>query len=174
MLLRKINAGLSLLATILLLGHAILLAVCMWSHWSVSNPGIVGWILVWVMAAHAVLSIVLAVLGHKGAEKRKCNEYPKMNVPTMVQRIGGMLLIPFTALHVAGTTGAVVPPPFVHAVLPPLFFALALSHVAISFNKALITLGIGNAKTIKAAGVISKVICVATLIADVTGFWLYV
>ena len=96
-----------------------------------------------------------------------------MNVSTLVQRISGVLLIPFTALHIAGAVGFMQPPEIVHAILPPLFFALALAHAAVSTSKAFITLGIGNARFIKVADIVIKVICAATLITCVIAFNLY-
>ena len=93
MLLRKINAGLSLFVTFLLLDHAIFLAAWMLSRGSFqmgANP--IPWILLWSMVIHAIISILLGILGHKGAEKRKCKAYPKLNKATILQRISGILL----------------------------------------------------------------------------------
>ena len=81
-------------------------------------------------------------------------------------------MVPAAALHIAGATGAMVPPKMVHAIVPPLFFALVLSHVAISTGKALITLGIGNAKSIRVVNLVMKVICGVTWIAGVIGIYL--
>jgi hypothetical protein len=66
------------------------------------------------------------------------------------------------------------PPHIVHTLVPPIFFAVALAHTAVSTSKAFITLGIGNAGFIKVFDVIIKAICAATLIATVIGFYLYV
>ena len=173
MLLRKTNAVISLLCTILLIDHAIFHAAWMFSGCSIPKSAIPSWILLWSMAAHAIISIVLAIRGHKGAEKRKCNGYPKMNVPTYMQRASGMALIVFTALHVLGTVGVLQPPQIVHVILPPLFFAFALAHAAISASKALITLGIGNVKVIKITNIVVRMLCVMTWIADVISFYLY-
>ena len=132
MALRKINAVLSLLCTVLLMDHAIFHAVWMLSKGSVEkSANNMPRILFGLMLAHAIVSILLGILGHKGAEKRKCNGYFKLNVPTYVQRISGILLILFTVLQIAGTVGNLQPPPFVHAVLPPLFFAMALARAVI-------------------------------------------
>ena len=175
MLLRKFNAVLSLLATVLLLDHAIFTSVWMLSRGSVEQSApLVPWILVGVMALHAFISIDLSLSAHMEGGKCKCKHYPKMNRATIVQRISGALLMIFAALHVAGTTGALQPPHLVHTILPPLFFAVALSHTAISVDKAFITLGIGNAKAVKAISVITKIVCALTLIAGVAGFYLYV
>ena len=136
-------------------------------------PTCMPWVLFGVMMLHAILSIVMAFLGHKGAEKRKCNGYAKLNRLTNIQRMGGILLVPLTILHIAGTVGVLQPPPLVHAILPPLFFAITLIHVAISTGKSFITLGVGNSKTIKAIDISMMLICAITLIIDVVGFHLY-
>ena len=173
-MLRKINAVLSLLCTILILDHALFNAVWMLSQGGVTKTvNSLSFVLYALMLVHAVISIILAVLGHKGAEKRKCNDYPKLNIPTTIQRVSGILLIVFTTLHIAGTIGILQPPPLVHAILPPLFFTLALAHVAVSTSKAFITLGIGNAKFIKIADIAVKALCAVTLITAVIGFYIH-
>ena len=171
---RKINAGLGLLTTILLMDHAIFNAVWMLSRGGVPKSTETSFIMIGIMALHAIISIAMAFVGHKGVEKRKCNQYPQLNVTTIIQRATGMLLIVFTTLHMLGTVGILNPPQLVHAILPPLFFVLSLMHVAVSTSKAFITLGIGNAKFIKVVDIFVKVLCIVTLIADVTGFYLFV
>lgn len=172
MLLRKINATLSLLTTVLLLDHAIFLSVWMLSRCSIAKAeNFMPWVLAGLMAIHAIISIVLAILGHKGVEKRKCKEYPKLNVSTMIQRMSGIFMLLLLGLHIAGAANH-FQPKILHAVLHPLFFAVALAHVAVSTSKALITLGIGNAKVVKIVDVIIKVLCVGTFIAGVIGFYL--
>lgn len=172
--LRKINAGLSLICTALLMDHAIFHAVWMLSRGSIPKTvNSASWILFGLMIVHAIISIVLAVLGHKGAEKRKYKNYPSLNRATIVQRASGTLLILFAVLHVAGTIGLLQPPPVVHAILPPMFFIIALTHTAVSTSKAFITLGIGNSKLIKIVDIAMKVLCGVTLIADIAGFYLF-
>jgi MFS-type transporter involved in bile tolerance (Atg22 family) len=74
MLLRKINAGLSLLTTALFLDHAIFMSVWMLSRCSIQKGSdVMSYILAIAMLLHAVLSILFAILGHKNAEKRKTN-----------------------------------------------------------------------------------------------------
>lgn len=174
MVLRKINAGISLLATVLLLNHAISLSVWMLSGGSIAlSPGIWPWILAGTMVIHAMISIDLAISAHADEQAHSGRSYPKMNVQTIVQRVSGVLMIVFAALHIAGAAGYMKPPKLVHSIVPPLFFTLVLSHIAVSASKALITLGIGNAKVFKVADIVIKVICGATLIAAITGFYLY-
>lgn len=175
MLLRKINAIISLLTTVLLLDHAIFTSVWMLSKGNVEQSApFAPWILAGLMAAHAFISIYFAISSHMDDEKIKCKSYPKMNRVTIFQRVSGILLIILTALHIAGASGAMHTPRIVHAIVPPVFFAFALAHAAFSTDRAFITLGIGNARFIKVVGIITKVICAATLVASVTGFYLFV
>ena len=175
MVLRKINAGVSLLTTVLLLFHAISISVWMLSRGAIEiAAGFMAWVLMGATVIHALISIDLAMSAHEGVEKRKCKKYPKLNASTMVQRISGVLMLVFTGLHVTGAMGLMQPPQAVHAVVPPLFFALALTHAAVSTSKAFITLGIGNAKFVKGVDIAIKVICGATLVACVVGFYLHV
>lgn len=173
MLKRKINAGVSLLTTVMLLAHAIILSIHMLSGGSAMKPaGLMGWILMGLVIAHALISMDLIISTYAETGKRKGKSYPKMNVSTIIQRVSGALMIPAIGFHVASAIGAMVPPKMVHAIVPPLFFAIVLTHVALSTSKALITLGIGNAKFIKIADIVVKVICGATLIAGVIGIYM--
>ena len=173
MVLRKINAVLSLLITVLLFDHAIFNAVWMLSQGSIAKTTILSWVLFGLMMVHAILCIIFGIQAHRDEEKQKSNAYTQVNISTKIQRIGGLLLIPFSVLHILGTVGVIQPPQVIHAIIPPLFFALCLAHVAISGSKALITLGVGEAKLIKIVDIAVKVLCAVTLIASVIGFYLY-
>ena len=174
MKLRKLNAVFSLLTTILLFGHSISLAIWMLSQGVISKmPSFVSWAMTVVFVIHAILSIVLIISTNKGRKKSAGNHYFKLNRATLVQRISGVLMIIFTWLHIAGTIGIMTPPPAIHAVVPALFFTLVMAHVAISASKAFITLGIGNAKFVKYADIVIKIVCAVTLAADLIGFYLY-
>lgn len=175
MLLRKINAIISLLTTVFLLDHAIFMSVWMLSKGSVEQSApIAPWILVGLMALHAFISIYFAACSINDGERRRVKSYPKMNGITIFQRVSGLLLIVFTAVHVAGASGTMQPPPMIHAILPPLFFTIALAHTAVSTDKAFITLGIGNVKFVKGVSIVIKLICAATLIASIVGSYLFV
>ena len=175
MLLRKINAIISLLTTLFLLDHAIFSSVWMLSRGKVEQSApFAPRILVGLVAAHAFISIYFAVKANMDGTKVNGKNYPKLNRVTIFQRASGIMLIVFTALHVAGVSGAMHTPHIVHTIVPPLFFAVALAHAAVSTDKAFITLGIGNARAIKVISVVIKLICAVTLIASVAGFYLYV
>ena len=175
MILRKINAVFSLICTILVLGHAISLAVWMLSQGAALRaPSILSRALTVAVAIHAILCIVLMIIAHKGGKKIKGNQYPELNSATIFQRFSGILIIVFSVLHILGAAGITETPQVVHAIVPPLFFTLILAHTAVSTVRAFIALGIGNARFIKCADVVIKTICVATLLADIIGFYLFV
>ena len=172
MLLRKINAGLSLLTSILFLDHAMFLSVWMLSRCSIQKSADnLPWLLVGAFVAHVVLCMIFMVRGHKGAESRRCKTYPKMNIPTFVQRITGILMILLLGLHIAGATTH-FQPKMLHAIVTPLFFGASLAHVSISTGKALITLGLGNTRTIRIVDIAMRVLCLSTFAASLIGFYL--
>ena len=115
MILRTINAWLSLVTTVLFLNHAIFHAAWMLSKGNIAkNASNMSFVLFGLMMFHAIISIVLGILGHKNAEKRKCNGYFNLNKTTYIQRASGVALIVLTALHIAGTIGILQPPRFSH------------------------------------------------------------
>lgn len=173
MILRKINAFLSLIASVLLLDHAIFFSIRMLSRGVIPKTvDAIPWILVAIMVIHAVMSIILLILGRKGSKNQQhVNKYLKMNVPTLVQRISGFLMILLLALHIIGAINH-FQPKLLHAILHPIFFASVLAHVSISVSKALITLGVGNAKVIRIVDIVIGAICGAVLVAGVIGFYL--
>ena len=175
MKLSKINAIFSLICTLLIMIHSISLALWMLSFGSIPQaPSSIPRGLTVFFVIHAIISIIKMISVNKGKQKNKYNSYVKLNTPTIIQRVSGILLIIFTWLHIAGTIGIMQPPQVVHAIVPPLFFTLVLTHVAISTSKAFITLGIGNAAFIKKFDIIIKILCAITLIADIVGFYLFV
>ena len=173
MLLRKINAAFSLIVSFLVLDHAIFLSV-----WMLSGGGIektmnyMPWIMTGLTVIHALISIDLGVSAHRGLPKQKVNSYSRLNAPTIIQRMSGILMLVFTALHVTGAAGLMTPPTAVHMVVPPLFFAIVLVHVGISVSKAFITLGIGSARFVRVFDVVVKIVCALTLVAATVGFYL--
>lgn len=174
MLQRKINAWLSLLTTVLIFDHAIFTSVWMISRGSIpKSADFLPWILTGLTVVHALISIDFAISGHANAPKGNYKSYPKMNVSTIVQRISGVLMMLFAGLHIADATKLMQPPKVVHLIVPPLFFAIVMVHVAVSTSKAFITLGIGNAKTVKVVDVFVKALCGITLVAGVIGYYLY-
>ena len=164
----------SLLITLLLLNHVILLSVAMLTGGAVYIPnGAVAWILTVLVALHVFISIDLAVTAHEGTEKRKVKSYGKLNRATIFQRVSGVLMLVFVPLHVANFAGFLHLPKIVFATVPIVFFTIVLVHAAVSTSKAFVTLGIGSARFINVVDIVVKVICLATLIAALTGFYMF-
>jgi hypothetical protein len=171
MKLRKINAGMSLLTTALLLFHAGYLSVQMLMGNRLAGvPLILARMLSMLMLIHAVLSIILMVRTHRGAKKGNAKSYPKLNRETVVQRVSGILLLVLLGVHIAGAIN-LFQPKILHAIITPLFFAASMAHAAISTGKALVTLGWGNAETIKIVDVIVRSLCQAIGVASLIGFY---
>lgn len=173
---RRLNAVVSLLTTLLILFHAGFHAAWMLSGHTIPKTQmatVVSWALCGAMVIHAIISIDLLISHAMESKGKGGKKYAKLNVQTVFQRISGALLIPFSALHIGGTVGPVTPPPAVHATVPVLFFAVALAHASVSTGKAFITLGIGDAKTVKVVNTVMRVICGAILVAAAIGFYLY-
>ena len=172
MILRKINAALSLFTTILLMDHSIFLSVWMLSRCSIEKSAdFMPQILAVLMVLHAILCIILLIKSRKGIEKNKHKKYSELNIETYIQRITGVLIILMMGFHIAGAANH-FQPKILHAILHPLFFAVALAHSAVSVDKAFVTLGIGSAKFIRTINVAMKIICCATFVAGVIGFYI--
>ena len=172
MILRKINAALSLFTTVLLMDHAIFLSVWMLSRCSIEKSAdFMPWILAVLMVLHAMLCIIFLIKSNKGVKKIKYKQYSELNVETYIQRITGVLIILMMGLHIAGAANH-FHPKILHAIFHPLFFAVALAHSAVSVDKAFVTLGIGSAKFIRAVSITMKIICSATFVAGVIGFYI--
>ena len=171
MKLRKINAGLSLLTTALLLFHAGYLAVQMLMGNRLEGIAkILSIALMWLMMIHAVMSIIIMARAHRGGEKGKGKPYAKLNRETIVQRVSSMVLLVLVFVHVAGAW-SIFRPKLLHAIITPLFFAAAMAHAALSTGKALITLGWGNTEVIKTVDVMVRSLCQAIGVASLIGFY---
>lgn len=172
MKLRRFNALLSLLTTVLLIDHGVFCSVLMLSRYSVGSfAPFMPRLLAVLTVVHAFISIAEAFIGRRGAEKRKCKAYPKMNRSTELQRITGVLMLLMLGLHILGAVN-VYRPKLLHAVFQPLFFAVVAVHLSVSLSKAFITLGIGNAKFIKAVDLFAKVLGAVIFVAATIGFYL--
>ena len=119
---------------------------------------------------HIILSIATAILGSGGKDKDG-RVYKKENIKTIIQRVFGVLIILLLVPHIIGMGNHLVPK-ILHSIIHPLFFLVVYGHTAISFTKAFITLGIGNAKLIKVVDRIIMILCVLIFIASIIGLYL--
>ena len=169
---RKVNAALSLVCTFLILVHGAYDAVWMMLRGLVPNlPKPIAFVLMGFVIVHTILSIVTAILGSGGKSEIKGTMYAKENIKTLVQRIFGGLMLLLLAPHILGM-GNRLAPKVLHSIIHPIFFLAVYGHTAISSSKAFITLGIGNAKTIKAIDIVASILCVTIFIASIVGLYL--
>ena len=120
---------------------------------------------------HTILSILTAILGSGGKSKAKETMYAKENIKTLVQRMFGILMVLLLAPHIIGF-GNRLAPKALHSIIHPIFFLAVYGHTAISCSKAFITLGIGNAKTIKVIDIVATVLCGLIFVASIVGLYL--
>ena len=172
--LREINAPVSLIVLILFLEHAIFNSVWMLSRCSIEMFFNITPLVLTVLAVfHAILSLAMAALAHKGEEKPKqpYKTYTSLNIKTTIQRWSGIAILLLLGVHIAGAANY-FHPKLLHAFIHPAFFAVVLLHVAVSSSKAFITLGIGNTKFVKIFDRLMYVICGLIFIAGFVGLYL--
>ena len=144
--LKKINAVLGLLTMILLITHSGYMAFC---YFIMTYPSLIralSWPLAVAFCLHAMLAMSLVFMNSDGTSLAL---YPGYNKSTVVQRISAAVLFPMLLIHLwnyqllsmigeAGSKAAL----FVFAVVEILFFGTVFTHIAVSFSRALITLGL--------------------------------
>ena len=147
MKLKKANAILALLATLLLLVH--LGYSCFEYLTFYYNPGLTKLLAIpfaVVVCLHAVCGMGIVFFQSDGT---RADLYPGLNARTVLQRLSAALIFPLLILHIntfslmqasaaEGKTALVL----LLMLAGPLFFAAVLTHAATSFSRALITLGL--------------------------------
>lgn len=142
MQIKKANACISLIVVLLFLVH------CLYQDYAYLNflhqpeiSAFLGFGLLFFMVIHVILAISSMILKHDSLKI----EYPALNKGTLLQRITGVLLLVLTLVHMntfklvtgAASFGEVI----MLDTIQVLFFAAGFLHIALSFDKALITLG---------------------------------
>ena len=173
MKLKKLNAALALLAIILALAHI---------GWSVFayltfryDPFMKNLTAIPFLVAvllHAVLGMCIVFLRADGT---RLDLYPRLNVRTVLQRVSAALILPLLLLHTRtfGLMSGLAGPGrgLLIALLllaQALFYAAVLTHVATSFTRALITLGLlTDAKKLRALDLAVWILCGAIFVAAV-------
>ena len=169
---RKINAVISLICSILILIHGTYDSIWMICRGKLSTLTIpVSFILVIFLVIHIVLSISTAILASGPNKKEKTKMYKKENIKTLIQRFSGILMILLLVPHIIGMN-KFLNPKVLHSIIHPLYFLVVYGHTAISFSKAFITLGIGNAKFIKIVDRVIAILCMFIFIASIIGVYL--
>jgi large-conductance mechanosensitive channel len=169
---RKVNAVISLICSCLILIHGSYDALWMMLRGKITTlPKFLPLALIIFVVIHIILSIVTAILGSGGKKNPNSKMYKKENIKTMIQRVFGLLIIILLPPHIIGMGNHLVPK-VLHSIIHPLFFLVVYAHTAISFSKAFITLGIGNAKFIKIVDRLITILCMFIFIASIIGVYL--
>lgn len=139
--LKKVNAVLSIMLSVCVFFHAGIVCYMILSgvYLAKLSP-MAGRTTATVMILHAACSIGIMARGKYPGIK-----YVKSNIKTMLQRLLGTLSVLLLAPHILMLKSLFGPAPAaagLNMVVQTLFFLLIFGHLAISFSKALITLGL--------------------------------
>ena len=140
---KKLNAGISLLVTGLLLLHALYQAVSyLVFYYNPFLSKLFGILISVFFAVHAVISLGCVFFLHDS----KSIAYKKLNMRTFFQRLSALVMIFLLPLHIYSFTllGAAAGTRFYVLIeaAQVLFFAALFLHVALSFTNALVSLGL--------------------------------
>ena len=165
MKLRKINAALGLLsiaAILLHMGYTVFAYVTFYY-----NPGLKVLTAVPFMVLtclHAICGMLTVFLLPEGT---RLDLYPKQNIRTIIQRVSAALIFPLLILHI--NTFALLSSSaegrnwfmlWLLMLSQPLFYAVVLSHIAVSVTRGMITLGwLTSQERMKAIDRIVYILC---------------
>lgn len=173
MKLKKINAALGLLSILFILihmGYNVFAYLTFYYNPVLSKMTAVPFMI--LVCLHAVCGMLVVFLQKDGS---RMDLYPKQNLQTILQRASAALIFPLLILHIntfammreASEKGNVW---FIVLLLMGelLFFAVVITHVAVSFTKGFITLGLLSSDRLrrKLDGVIYVVGAVCFLVAS--------
>lgn len=173
MKLKKVNAILALLSTIAMIlhiGYNIFSYLTMYYNPAMKLLTAVPFIVLTCM--HAVLGMCLVFLLEDGTQPVL---YPMQNIQTVIQRISAALIFPFLIIHLKTFEFLKVLSEekrwaaFALVILVQvLFYVVIISHAAVSFPKALVTLGmLDSREKLKVIERISYIIWVILFVASV-------
>lgn len=171
MKLKKINAVLALLSFIAMFLHIGYSSFAYFTFYY--NPvmtKIFAFPFMTLTCLHAVVGMCSVFLLSDGTS---ANLYPRQNVKTIVQRITAALIFPLLILHLntfallQSTSSNKQYVLFALLILSELlFYAVVISHAAVSFSKALLTLGrLGSVKALKITDKIVYILCSLLFVA---------
>jgi len=161
MVIKKINAVLSLITVLFLALHAGYVSYAYLTMYY--NPFLTNLFAGLIMipaSLHGILGMIIVFLSSEGT---RADLYPKFNKLTVIQRVSAALIFPMLFIHVntfifftkaaeAGKPGLFIP----IIISEILIFGTVIIHAAVSFPKALITMGwLGSVKGEKRIRIIS-------------------
>lgn len=167
--LKKTNAAAAFLVLLALCGHAGTMCVSLWTGWyNLIIAKTCATVTVIALAIHVLISLSLFFFFHDGAALR----YSRENRTVILQRLSAMAILILLHVHMtayshmaAGETLTTAKTLF-YCTTELLFFASVMTHVAVSFSKGLVTLGLAaSPESVRKADVGAYVVCAAVMIA---------
>jgi len=146
MKLKKINAVISLLSILFMMlhmGYSVYTYITFYYNPTLTKIFAIPFMI--LVCIHAICGMLAVFLQTDGTT---ANLYPKQNMQTIIQRVSAALIFPLLILHM-NMFDLMRSAMQIHIVLfviliivEVLFFGTVITHIAVSFSKALITLGI--------------------------------
>lgn len=173
MRLKKINAILSLLSVLLLavhVGYNIFSYITFYYNPTLKLFTAIPFMV--VVCGHAVCGMCSVFLASDGTD---LITYRKQNRGTVIQRVSASLIFPLLILHINAfnllktfSSNGQLLLFFLVVILQALFFAIIALHIATSFSKAFITLGLlSDMDKKKRIDLITRIVCVLSCAAAV-------
>jgi hypothetical protein len=169
--LKKVNAVLALLSTmamILHIGYNIFAYLTMYYNPAMKLLTAVPFIV--ITCIHAVLGMCMVFLLGDGT---RLDLYPAQNRQTVIQRVSAALIFPLLIIHLKtfeflnALSGERNWAAFVLVILVQvLFYGVVISHAAVSFSKAMVTLGMLDSR--EKLGVIERISFIMGLVLFIT------
>lgn len=157
--LKKVNAVLSWLLSLSLLGHLLTMSYSFLTGWyNYSLCKNLAYLTAGLVTVHVIISVVLIFFFHDGS---RISYYGKRNLPTIFQRVTALVIVVILHMHVKafGFIVAGIKLGFWTKigifVTETIFFGAIFLHLAVSFSKSMISVGI--LRTEKMEKIIDKV-----------------
>lgn len=171
--LKKINAAMAFLVILSLCGHAGTMCFSLWTGWyNLLIAKTLAYITVTLLAFHVLCALILFFFVHDGANLK----YPKKNMATILQRASAIIMLALLYVHTISYSGAAtgetltVGQTIFYCLTELLFFASVMTHIAVSFSKGLITLGlVSSAETVHKIDIAAYIICALVMLAATGG-----
>ena len=167
MILKKINAVISLLMTLLVVDHITACSIHLITHQTQLSSPTPARLLATLAIVHMGISLWIVFARHDAVAPK----YYQKNQRTYQQRIFGVLILALLPYHVISSmTAAKGDISLAFLIVHVLFTVVVTGHVATSVPGALVSLGLlSSQKQHKIALLISNIVCVLLLLLAVAG-----
>ena len=167
MKMKKINAALGLLsiaAMLVHIGYTVFAYLTFYYNESLKILTAIPFMV--LVCLHAVCGMLTVFLQADGT---RLNLYPKQNLRTILQRVSAALMLPLLILHIktfALLESTAQAGQWVWLMISqPLFYGVALTHIAVAMTRGLITLGLlSSREKQKRIDIVVYILCAAAFV----------